>query len=124
MSTVSAPKQRRFEWDDEEFVLYDDADRWTLGETRAVERHIGQNLNELLMVEQMTAAIAVSIKRQRPSFRISDVDKIEMGVVTAMVEQAEADAKLEAAGSDPTEAEPAAAEPARRGSARSQKQKP
>jgi hypothetical protein len=77
---------KTFDWDGETFELHEDASKWTLGETRHVERWLEADLNSMRQTEQMLALLAISIKRQRPTFRLKDAEEIPMSVVMDMVE--------------------------------------
>lgn len=100
----------KFEWDGETFALCQDADKWTLGEMRAVERWIGLPIDSMSQLDQMSAAIGVSIKRARPQFRLVQADDVPMEVIRDMMEQAEAAKKAQEEAGPTEPAEDAAAE--------------
>lgn len=91
----------KFEWDGETFELLHNTDKWTIGEVRAVERAFGVHVEDMGMLDQMAAAIAVSIKRVRPTFRIADVENIPMELVGQLMEQSAAAAREADAGPPP-----------------------
>ena len=101
-----------FEWDGDRFELVNDTDAWTIGETRAVERALGVHIEDMGMVDQTTATLAVSIKRQRPEFRLADVEKLPMELVGTVVEKAREAARKAAQAAPPAEADAEPVDPA------------
>lgn len=107
-----------FEWSGEKHVLLRDQGKWTLGESRAVERWLERPIELFTMLDQVTASIAVTLRRDalatgNPGFRFSDVDDIESSIVTSILEQVQAaqaaeDSKTPPDGADAETAEASA----------------
>jgi hypothetical protein len=65
-------------------ALADDPANWTLAEIGDVEEAFGADLGEMRGMKRMAALLAVSIRRDDPSFSIRDALQINLGTVMNM----------------------------------------
>jgi hypothetical protein len=73
-----------FTYEGRRLALADDPANWTLAEIGDVEEAFGADLGEMRGMKRMAALLAVSIRRDDPSFSIRDALEINLGTVMNM----------------------------------------